>query len=427
MKSERNPVAGAAAPAVDGNWGGSGAVWPVETWLINRLMTLLGEPAVNVIFWDAREHYRCPHAAPVARIHFTERAAFWRILSNPTLHFGEGYAAGLIQIEGNLVACLDAIYRARGIQTRGGLLDRYVKRGLVRQRSNSIEQARDNIHHHYDLGNDFYQLWLDQEMAYTCAYFPVPDVSLERAQSAKMDHVARKLALRPGEEVVEAGCGWGALARHLARHYGVKVRAYNISPSQIAYAQKHARAEGLGDRILFIEDDYRNIEGACDAFVSVGMLEHVGKENYASFGAVIDSVLKDNGRGLIHSIGQPRPGLTDAWTEKHVFPGGYAPTLRQMMDIFEGPGFAVIDVENLRLHYAHTIKRWLERYDRHEEDVRRMFDESFVRTWRLYLAASIANFQTGALHLYQVLFARPDKNDLAWTRAALYRDLPLAD
>jgi cyclopropane-fatty-acyl-phospholipid synthase len=422
MKPDRQPAGSSAAEAVEGSWFGPRTVLPIETWLINRLMALLGEPAVSVVLWDDQEHYRGPHSPPAARIRFNDRAAFRRIFISPSLHFGEGYGAGSIQIEGSLVTGLDEIYRARVGRGRRGLLDRYIKRGLTRQRRNTLENARDNIHHHYDLGNDFYRLWLDTEMAYTCAYFPEPDVTLEQAQIAKMDHVARKLELRPGDEVVEAGCGWGGLARHFARHYGVKVRAYNISAAQIAYARKRAKAEGLDNRIEYIEDDYRNIQGNYDAFVSVGMLEHVGAENYAALGRVIDRVLKDQGRGLIHSIGTARPSFTDAWTEKYIFPGGYAPTLRQMMEIFEGPGFAVVDVENLRLHYAKTIEHWLERYDRHEDEVRRMFDDFFVRTWRLYLAASIANFRAGALHLYQVLFARPSKTDLAWTRAYLYRN-----
>jgi cyclopropane-fatty-acyl-phospholipid synthase len=424
MKSDRNPGLSTTATTVEGSWGGSRTVLPIETWLINRLMTLVGEPAVSVLLWDDQEHYRCAHSPPAALIRFTDRAAFWRIFLNPTLHFGEGYAAGLIQIEGNLLAFLDAMYHARVKRGHTGLIERYIKRGLARQRSNTLENSRDNIHHHYDVGNDFYRLWLDEGMAYTCAYFPERDATLEQAQFAKMDHVARKLELRVGDEVVEAGCGWGGLARHFARHYGVKVRAYNISSAQIAYARERAKAEGLEDRIEYIEDDYRNIQGRYDAFVSVGMLEHVGAENYATLGRVIDRVLKDDGRGLIHSIGQARRGLTDAWTEKYIFPGGYAPTLGQMMNIFEGPGLSVVDVENLRLHYAKTIEHWLERYDRHEEDVRQMFDDFFVRTWRLYLAASTANFRAGALQLYQVLFARPTKNDMAWTRAHLYRDQP---
>src|SRR5690606_24874192 len=151
-------------------------------------------------------------------------------------------------------------------------------------RINSLRKSRDNVYHHYDIGNEFYRLWLDEQLAYTCAYFPEPEVSLEAAQVAKFDHVCRKLNLRPGERVVEAGCGWGALALHMAREYGVTVRAYNVSREQIAYARRRAQEEGLADRVEFVEDDWRNVTGRYDAFVSVGMLEHVGKHNYRKLG-----------------------------------------------------------------------------------------------------------------------------------------------
>ncbi len=422
MKSAKNPFSNGTASVEQGAWEGTSRVWPIETWLLNRLMHVVGEPAISVVFWDDREHYRCPHTPPVARMRFADRATFWRLFTNPNLQFGDSYSAGRIRIEGDLVTFVEALYEAKVNRTQPGMIQRFVKRGFVRPRRNSLSGSRDNIHHHYDLGNDFYRLWLDEEMAYTCAYFSDQSMTLEQAQAAKLDHIARKLQLKPGEQVVEAGCGWGGLARHFARHYGVKVRAYNISSSQIAYARDRAKAEGLEDRIQYIEDDYRNIQGTYDAFVSVGMLEHVGSEHYATLGGVVDRALKDDGRGLIHTIGQIRPEPPSAWNERRIFPGANPPTLRQMMDIVEGPGLSVIDVENLRLHYAKTIEHWLQRYEAHEADVREMFDDFFVRAWRLYLAASIASFRAGALELYQILFARPGKNDIAWTRAHLYRE-----
>ena len=424
MKPHKHPLVSPMMPAGGGTWTRSRYVSPVETWLIKRLMGLMGDPAVSVLFWDGREHYRCPYTRPVGRIRLQDRVTLWGLLTNPTLHFGDSFSAGRIQVEGDLIGVIQAVYDARVRRGRPGALQALISGSLIRPRRNSLSDSRNNIVHHYDLSNDFYRLWLDDEMAYTCAYFPDPRMTLEQAQAAKLDHVARKLQLRPGERVVEAGCGWGGLARHFARHYGVHVRAYNISPSQIAYARQRARAEGLDDRIQYIEDDYRNLRGKFDVFVSVGMLEHVGARNYKTLGGVIDRALKDDGRGLIHSIGQNRPEPLSAWTVKRIFPGAYTPTLRQMMDIFEAPGFSVVDVENLRLHYAKTLEHWLARYERHAGEVRKMFDEFFVRAWRLYLAASIANFRAGSLQLYQVVFTRPGKNDMAWTRAHLYRDQP---
>jgi cyclopropane-fatty-acyl-phospholipid synthase len=424
MKSHKHPLVNSTMSIDEGTWARSRHVSPVETWLIKRLMGLMGDPAVSILFWDGREHYRCPHAQPVGRIRLLDRATLWRLLTNPTLNFGDSFSAGRIQVEGDLVGLIHAVYDAKVRRSRPGALQALIKGRLIRSQCNSLSDSRHNIVHHYDLSNDFYRLWLDDEMAYTCAYFPDPHMTLEQAQAAKLDHVACKLQLRPGEQVVEAGCGWGGLARHFARHYGVHVRAYNISPSQITYARQRAQAEGLEDRVEYIEDDYRNIRGKYDVFVSVGMLEHVGARNYRTLGRVIDRALKDDGRGLIHSIGQNRPEPLSAWTVKRIFPGAYVPTLGQMMEIFETPGFSVVDVENLRLHYAKTLEHWLARYERHADKARRMFDDFFVRAWRLYLSASIASFQAGCLQLYQVVFTRPSKNDMAWTRAHLYQDQP---
>jgi cyclopropane-fatty-acyl-phospholipid synthase len=257
-------------------------------------------------------------------------------------------------------------------------------------------------------------------MIYTCAYYEHPDMSLEQAQTAKLDYVCRKLRLRPGEVVAEAGCGWGALALHMARNYGVLVKAYNLSKEQIAYARQRAQAEGLADRVEFIQDDYRNITGKFDVFVSVGMLEHVGVKNYRALGELMRRVLTEEGRGLIHSIGRNYAAPLDAWIEKCIFPGACPACLREMMDLFEDSGFSVLDVENLRPHYARTCADWLERHNRAEDRVREMFDERFVRMWRLYLACSSAAFASGWLQLFQIVFNRATCNKMPWTRADWY-------
>ena len=317
---------------------------------------------------------------------------------------------------------MEIINRASRNSAHIGIIKKYLAHPLNRSRASAQGSSRDNIHHHYDLSNNFYKLWLDKEMQYTCAYFPDPDMTLEAAQLAKMDHVCRKVQLKSGDTVVEAGCGWGGLARHMARHFGVKVKAYNISHEQIVYARERANTEGLADRIEYIEDDYRNITGKYDAFVSVGMLEHVGLAHYGELGEVIHRSLTDVGRGLIHTIGRNRPGFMNAWTERRIFPGAHPPSLREMMDIFEPREFSVLDVENLRPHYAKTLEHWLERYEQHVDQVSSMFDQDFVRAWRLYLSASIAAFTTGSLQLFQITFARPLDTSVPWTRAHLYTD-----
>jgi cyclopropane-fatty-acyl-phospholipid synthase len=257
-------------------------------------------------------------------------------------------------------------------------------------------------------------------MIYTCAYFPDPTLTLEDAQFAKMDHVCRKLRLRAEETVIEAGCGWGSFALHMAARHGVRVKAFNISREQIAYARDRARMLGIADRVEFIEDDYRNIGGQYDAFVSVGMLEHVGRDHHHELGRVIDRCLQRGGRGLLHSIGQI-PGLPlNPWIQKRIFPGAYPPKLSEMVAILEPHGFSVLDVENLRLHYALTLEHWLQSFEEARDRVRDMFDERFVRAWRLYLSGSVASFRVGELHLFQLLFARDRSNEVPWTRAYLY-------
>jgi len=245
-------------------------------------------------------------------------------------------------------------------------------------------------------------------------------MTLEQAQQAKMHHICRKLQLAPGEQVVEAGGGWGGFALFMARHYGVRVRSFNISREQIAWSREWARAEQLEGRVEFVEDDYRNLSGRYDAFVSVGMLEHVGRGNYRQLGALVKRTLKPEGRGLVHSIGRDRPEPLNPWIARRIFPGAYPPTLREMSEIFEPNRLSVLDVENLRLHYARTLEHWLERYEENVDAVRSMFDEDFVRAWRFYLTGSNRAFEHGSLQLFQVLFSRSGMNAIPRTRAHLY-------
>jgi len=291
----------------------------------------------------------------------------------------------------------------------------------LRASTPGLSDSRRNIHHHYDIGNAFYRLWLDPEaLQYTCAYYANPAMSLVEAQQAKMHHVCRKLRLRPGESVVEAGSGWGGFALFMARHYGVNVRSFNISTEQIAWARDWARREQLENTVEFVEDDYRNISGRYDAFVSVGMLEHVGPGNYRALGALIRNSLTEEGRGLVHSIGRDSPQPLNPWIERRIFPGAWPPTLREMAEIFEPNGLSVLDVENLRLHYARTLQHWLDNYEARVDEVRAMFDEAFVRAWRLYLAGSNRAFVHGTLQLFQVLFSRSGMNAIPRPRAHLY-------
>lgn len=405
---------------------GTGTVQPLqppatraERWSVRRLLDVIGQPPVTLVLWDGSD-FPPQRATSVADIIIRDRRALRRLLVNPEYEFGEMYRSGRIEDVGGLCDCLEAIYRAlRTDKNRGRLRERLAKK-LAKRPRNSAARARENIHHHYDIGNDFYRLWLDEQMVYTCAYFAIADASLEQAQTAKLDYVCRKLQLKPGERVVEAGCGWGALALYMARHYGVSVKAYNISKEQVAFARERAKQEGLDDRVEFIQDDWRNIKGVFDVFASVGMLEHVGEAYYGALGSRMDQVLTTAGRGLIHTIGRDSPGPLNAWIERRIFPGACPPSLSELLPLLEQNGFSVLDIENLRLHYAKTLEHWSQRYEDHVAQIEELFDETFVRVWRLYLAGSLAAFTSGTLQLFQVLFSRSGNNDVQWTRDYLY-------
>lgn len=397
----------------------STAATEAEKWLLVRLLDSVGNPAVALDLWDGQSVQASGGAPVESRIRLHDRAALYRLLYKPNRTFGELYAAGRLSVDGDLVRTLEILYAELARAERSaGTARRLAERLLAkRARPNTLTGSRQNIHAHYDLGNDFYELWLDRDYTqYTCAFYPTWNATLEQAQAAKLELVCRKLDLKPGETVVEAGSGWGGLARYLARHHGVTVRSYNISAEQVAYARERAKREGLDSAVEYVEDDYRNAQGSYDVFVSVGMLEHVGVDNYPVLGRTIDRVLKDDGRGLIHSIGQDVSRPLNEWIESYIFPGAYPPTLREMMAIFEPVGLSVLDVENLRPHYAQTLRHWLARYEEHVDEVAAMFDDEFVRAWRLYLSGSVAAFTEGQLQLFQVLFRRPGCRTLPATR-----------
>jgi len=404
---------------------GGGRVSRLERWLVRRLLKSLGDPSLVVELWNGEPV--CTSASETADeteqhatvVRLRHRRVLWRLLRNPFFHFGECYSDGSLEIEGvALIEFLRVLDQA--ITSVKGADKPPRQRWFGRRNRNTLAGSQHNIHHHYDIGNEFYQLWLDEQLLYTCAYFEQPGFSLEQAQVAKMDHVCRKVWLQPGDTVIEAGCGWGAFALHMARHYGVTVRAYNISREQVSYARQRAKAEGLDDRVEFIQDDWRNIDGECDVFVSIGMLEHVGPENYAELGRVVTRSLRPHGRGLIHSIGQNQPRPFDPWVERRIFPGAYPPTLAEMMRIVETNALSVLDVENIRLHYAETLAHWLDRFETNRDTIAEMFDDAFVRMWRLYLAGSQAAFEGGRLQLYQMLIAPEKRNIIPRNRRYQY-------
>jgi cyclopropane-fatty-acyl-phospholipid synthase len=392
----------------------------IDERLLEAILTAIGPAPIRLVFKNGNG-ISPPGVSPTATVMIPDRRTLWRILLDPEVGLGDAYADGRIHIDGDLVRLLEAVYEAAATAPAyGSLYSRLASKWMDFQQSNSLRGSRHNIHRHYDIGNDFYKLWLDPQLVYTCAYYPTPSTTLEEAQIAKMDYVCRKLRLQPGETVIEAGCGWGALSLHMAREYGVSVKAYNISHEQIAFARERVRQEGLSHQVEFVEDDYRNVTGKFNVFVSVGMLEHLGVDHYRGLGRIIHGLIGDSGRGFLHFIGRNHPTPLYRWIRKRIFPGACPPSLRQVADIFEPMNFSVLDVENLRLHYAKTLEHWLDRFERSQEQVAAMYDPHFVRAWRLYLAGSLAAFRCGTMQLFQILFGGSQCQPVFWTRAPLY-------
>jgi cyclopropane-fatty-acyl-phospholipid synthase len=390
-----------------------------DRWLLGRILKAIGPAPIRIAI--GREKASSAVDSPIATVVIPDRRTLAQLVLDPETAFGDAYSDGALQVQGDLVQLLEALYRSRPREgPHEGLYSRLAAKWMRWWQANTVRGSRSNIHAHYDLGNDFYKLWLDRQMVYTCAYFPTPTATLEQAQEAKLEHICRKLRLQPGETVVDAGCGWGALALHMARHYGVSVKAFNVSHEQILHGRQRAAEEGLSHQVEFIEDDYRNISGKFNVFVSVGMLEHVGVENYPGLSDVIQRAVGDSGRGLLHFIGRNRPAEYNRWMAKRIFPGAYIPALRQALEIFERWNYSVLDVENLRVHYAKTLEHWLDRFEKSQQQVLSMYDAKFLRAWRLYLAGSLVAFRTGGLQLFQVLFAGSRCRPVWWTRAPLY-------
>lgn len=347
---------------------------------------------------------------PVA-VRFATRAAQWAVCLDPELRLGEAYMDGSFVVEQGTIA--DFLRLAiRGIQENGhvpwalplGAL-RFVLRGVAQ--INRRARARRNASHHYDLDGRVYDLFLDADRQYSCAYFARDGETLDAAQRAKKRHVAAKLLLTRGARVLDIGCGWGGLALYLAAATGAQVTGITLSPEQLASARARAAAAGRAGATEFRLQDYRDITERYDRIVSIGMFEHVGVKYYDAYFGRIAAALEPDGVALVHSIGRSEgPSFTNPWIAKYIFPGGYIPALSEVLPAIERAGLLVTDIEILRLHYAETLKAWRERFLARGDEAARLYDERFVRMWEFYLASCEAAFREQNLMVFQVQLAR---------------------
>jgi len=376
-----------------------------------------GLPDFTIHYWD--NSVQNFGKKPKFILHFKNEGALIRTLSNPTLGFGEEYMDNNIEIEGNMKEFMRFVWTTNIAKLPISFYDKIKFLFLNITQKNTIIGARKNIAHHYDLGNDFYKLWLDRHMVYSCAYFRNNNESLEKAQEQKIDHICKKLRLKKGETLLDIGCGWGSLIMHAAKKYKVKALGITLSKEQVKLAReriKKAKIKNCEVRLA----DYRELNKTFDKIVSVGMFEHVGKDNIPAYMKSIDKMLKPKGISLLHTIGVMREEGVDPWTKKYIFPGGYLPSLDEISGEMGNHKFSIIDFENLRMHYAKTLDNWAERFEKNTISIRKMFDERFIRMWRLYLNSASAGFRHGNLQLFQILFTRYNNNDIPLTRDHIY-------
>lgn len=355
---------------------------------------------------------------PNVTLRLTRPDAARRILLNPRLGMGEGYMDGSVTVDDEDIMGLVELVRRNNPWERGGEIgDRKPLKKLFGhvarpfQQLNSLANSRANVAHHYDLSNDFYRLWLDDDMQYSCAYWSEADDTLERAQLAKKAHIAAKLALQPGQKVLDIGCGWGGMALYLNEVADVDVLGITLSTEQLKLARERAEAAGVADRVKFELLDYRVLAkcapGYFDRIVSVGMFEHVGVPQFDTFFRACANLMKDDGVMLLHTIGRlGKPGSTDAFTRKYIFPGGYIPALSETLAASEKVRLIATDVETLRLHYAMTLREWYKRVQANRDAIVAQYDERFYRMWIFYLSGATAAFESGGMGNYQIQFTR---------------------
>lgn len=371
-----------------------------------------------VKFWDGDE-VKVGENEPLFKIILKKPIPKKEILKSTTLAFGEAYMNGDLEVEGDFLLMLNTVLKYKEKFTTDF-------RGLPKIFSNltSTKKQKEEVTYHYDIGNDFYKLWLDDTLSYSCAYFKNENESLGEAQLNKIHHLLKKLNLSEKMTLLDIGCGWGALLIEAAKLYKIKGLGITLSEEQYKAFKEKIEKENLQDYLQVKLMDYRELEKSgllFDRVVSVGMLEHVGRSNYDLFMKCVSKVLKKEGVFVLHYISGLYESEGDAWIRKYIFPGGVIPTLREIISLSADYRFYTVDVESLRMHYYKTLIKWAENFEKNTDKVREMFDEKFVRMWRMYLYSCAACFYTGVIDLHQIVFTKGVNNSLPLTREYLYK------
>jgi cyclopropane-fatty-acyl-phospholipid synthase len=339
-----------------------------------------------------------------------------QFLANAQTAIAEAYMDGVIDIEGNIRELIEAFYLSPSNFMKSVPITEWLKK----MAGHSVKASRENAERHYDIGNDFYKIWLDRSMSYSCAYFKNPADDLDTAQQQKIGRSLKKLCLKPGDRLLDIGCGWGELILTTAKKYGVEAYGVTLSSEQYKKVRERIAEEGLTERVSVELADYRDMKSrGFNKIVSIGMVEHVGKENIPKFFDVVHRLMPEKGVFMLHSITSPNEGGNNEWTNKYIFPGGYVPGIKELVAGAAESGFLLTDAESLRRHYGLTLIHWAKNFEAHLDEIRSAKDERFVRMWRLYLNAGAASFNVGNVDIHQMVLTKGLYDDLPWTREYL--------
>jgi cyclopropane-fatty-acyl-phospholipid synthase len=367
----------------------------------------------QVTYWDGSvKEYGQTEGEPVFKIKFNEKIPVKELVNNASLTLGEAYMERKIEIEGDIQALIYDVYN----QKDSFLHNKNFKKWLPKE-SHSKKKSMEDIHSHYDLGNDFYELWLDKTLTYSCAYFQTPEDTLEQAQINKVHHILDKLFIKPGDTLLDIGCGWGTLILTAVKEYGVQATGITLSEEQYHHIQQLIQEEHLEDRMTVKLMDYRDLTGeAFDHITSVGMFEHVGAENLQAYFEIVQKNLAPEGTALIHGISRQQGGAKNAWINRYIFPGGYIPGVTELVGHITENNLQIIDLESLRRDYQLTLEHWTKNFHQVQKQVSAEKGDAFYRMWDLYLQACAASFQASNIDVIQYLLVHPNNNAIPMHR-----------
>lgn len=390
----------------------------MEKMFLHKLFQSAKDHSFSIDYWDgSTENYG--EENPAFKIIFRDKISSLKKSKDFSIALGEAYMDGAIEFEGDIQNVIQTIYEFPALKKKSF-------RGLKKifSSSTSVKKQYNDVQYHYDLGNDFYQLWLDDTMSYSCAYFCSEDDSLGNAQRQKIDHILKKLQLHKGDTLLDIGSGWGWLIIRAAQQYGVKALGITLSQEQYSKTKQRIEELELSGQVDVRLVDYRELANRSEKFdrvVSVGMVEHVGKANLPKYMEAVEKMLTPKGISLLHCITGQIEGPCNKWIQKYIFPGGYIPSIRELIWLLPDYDFHLLDVESLRLHYAKTLDYWAKNFEERLDDVRKKYDDRFIRMWRLYLNSCSASFKSSGLDIHQIVFSKGLNNGLPLTRGHIYK------